>query len=95
MYNRQPPGHERVPKAEGRPNYLHINRTEALDELTHRSKQGLLRSRDARKVGRRLKEGMGDYYRHMLASRRTIETDGNGKYQARWIHGSARPLCPC
>ncbi|MGE0059787.1 MAG: phage terminase large subunit family protein, partial [Dehalococcoidia bacterium] len=89
MYNRQQSGHDRVPMAGGRPNFLHVNRTEALDELTHRYKKGLISlPQNARKLGGRIKDGEGDYYRHLLASRRAIEPDGNGNFHARWLHGS-------
>jgi hypothetical protein len=90
MYNRQQPGHERIPGADDRPNFVHANRTEALDEVTHRMKQGNLPlPKDARVLGGRAKDGIGDYYRQLLAVRRTIETDDSGNLKARWLHGSA------
>ena len=45
-------------------------------------------SEDARALGGNVRQGSGAYYRHLLASERTIERDGNGNYRARWNEGS-------
>jgi hypothetical protein len=89
MYNRNQPGHERLPRTQGRPNFLHANRTEALDEMTQRIKQGAMPLPEtARSLGDRLKDGMGDYYRHLLSIHRTIESDDSGNLTSRWFNGT-------
>ena len=67
-YDRQPPGHQARRGEGGRPNRLHINRSEAFDELTAEFKAGRLAlPPHARVLGGRKKAGMGEYYRQVLA----------------------------
>lgn len=85
-YTRHTPGHERIRGTNGQANYLQVNRTEALDEMSNRFKEGKVPlPNTARSLGGRLQDGVGDYYRHMLASKRTIEADDLGNYTSRWL----------
>jgi hypothetical protein len=88
QYDRQQPGHEQSPGGCGEPNRLHVNRAEALDGMYQRFRDGDARvPRDARLLGGRIKgDGLGEYYRHLLVPKRTIEDDGDGNLRARWVH---------
>jgi hypothetical protein len=85
-YVRNQPGHVVVRRSKsGDANYLMINRTEALDELTKRIRdRQLFLPRTARKLGSEFKDGVGDYYRHLLTLRRTREQDAHGNWTDRW-----------
>jgi hypothetical protein len=86
-YTRHQPGHETSPARDNLPPALHINRTDALDELTFRFKSGAMPlPHNSRTIGRQDRSGMGDYYRHLLSIMRTMEEDSNGNWKAKWIH---------
>ncbi len=81
-YDRQQAGHEYQP---GSPAVLHLNRTEALDELAQRFREQLLPlPAAARGLGGRIRDGLGDYYRQLLVLQRDLEPDANGNLRARW-----------
>lgn len=83
-YDRHEPGHER--RSHGTPNRYHINRTEALDEMYQRFREGVpALPRNARTLRGPVKEGRGAYYRHLLALTRTLEQDANGNWVSRWV----------
>ena len=66
-----------------------MNRVEALEEMFHRFHEGLAElPRDARRLGGRMKYGLGDYYRQMMAIQRVLEQDAQGNWVARYLdHG--------
>lgn len=69
-----------------KPNRYHINRVEALDEVMQRFHHGLaLLPREARGLGGRVKDGLGDYYRQLVAPKRTLEQDAQGNWVSRWV----------
>ncbi len=83
---RQTLGHERTRGGASDVDRYHINRVEALDEVFDLFRTGQLAlPRGARLLGGHVKEHLGDYYRQVLAPRRTIERDAHGNPVARWI----------
>ena len=85
-YNRHQPGHETTKRTSTNPGLIHINRTQALDELTDLVKRGKLPlPRSARSLGGRVEQNVGEYYREMVVSKRTLESDENGNWEARWL----------
>jgi hypothetical protein len=84
-YDRQDPGHE-LDRAT--PQVLHTNRTQAIDEMVDRFRE---RSAplpvDARHIGGRLKDGLGEYFRQLLAPQRILERDASGNARAVWREG--------
>jgi hypothetical protein len=86
QYDRQQPGHERRRGRNGEPNCYHINRTQALDEMFQRFKDEAVElPSEARPLGGQMKHHLGAYYQQLLVPKRTLEPDGNGNLQARWI----------
>jgi hypothetical protein len=86
QYDRQQPEHERERGRTGGPNRYHINRTQALDEVFQRFRDEAVElPREARELGGMVKQGLGAYYRQLLAPKRTLEVDGQGNWQARWV----------
>jgi len=81
---RSTPGHERDYSA--RPRRYHISRTQALERVfdAYRTGEALLPA-NARELGGRLQQGMGEYYREVMAQQRTLEQDANGNWQSRFI----------
>lgn len=66
-----------------------IPRTEWLDELFSRVRAGTLTlPKQARELGGRVRDGMGEYYREMLAPQRMYERDRHGNPVARWREGA-------
>ena len=66
----------------------HLNRTLALEEMFatfHSGTAGL--PRDARLLGGRVKNGLGEYYREMLALSRVREQDAEGNWFDRYVDG--------
>ena len=41
--------------------------------------------RDAQRLGGRVKQGYGEYYRELLTLKRTLERDDQGNVVARWL----------
>ena len=86
QYDRREPGHERVRGRGDAADIYHINRAEALDEMYQRFHRGeAALPADARQLGGRVKEGVGEYYRHLLALKRTLEQDSQGNWVAKWV----------
>ena len=86
QYGRQQPGHERKKGSHREPDRYVINRTEALDALYQRFNDGsAILPRKARRLGGRVKAGIGEYYREVLVPKRTLERDHEGNLAARWV----------
>ena len=86
QYGRQQPGHERKRGGLTEPNRYLVNRAEILDETFRRFHDGVPElPRDAQKLGGRVKEGYGEYYRELLALKRTLERNDQGNVVARWL----------
>ena len=86
QYGRQQPGHDRRRGGTGGPDRYLVNRTELLDETFQRFHDGLAElPRDAQRLGGRVKGGYGEYYRELLALKRTLERDDQGNVVARWL----------
>jgi hypothetical protein len=63
-----------------------VNRPEVLDETFQRFRDGVVElPRDAGKLGGPVKQGYGEYYRELLALKRTLERDEQGNFVARWL----------
>lgn len=73
-YSRTEHGHER---SDGEYyDVVHANRTQAIDEVVDRFRQNAVAlPTDARQLGGRVREGMGEYYRELLALKRVLEED--------------------
>ena len=86
-YSRHEPGHQYDRDAEPHP-LIRANRTEALDATFKRFHDGLADlPRDAHHLGAKVREGIGEYFRELLAPQRTIERDARGRDVARWVEG--------
>lgn len=86
QYDRHEPGHEAARGRSGEPNRYHINRTQALDEMFERFKDEAVElPSEARTLGGQMKDHLGAYYQQLLVPKRTLEPDGNGNWQARWV----------
>ena len=70
---------------------VRLERTQAIDEMVERFRAGTTElPRDARRLGGRVADGSGAYYRELLAPQRTLEQDAQGNWVARWSeHGRA------
>ena len=70
---------------------MRLERTQAIDEMVERFRAGTTElPRDARRLGGRVADGSGAYYRELLAPQRTLEQDAQGNWVARWSeHGRA------
>ena len=85
-YDRREPGHERVRGRGHEASICHVNRAEALDEMFERFRRRVVTlPLNARGLGGRVKEGLGEYYRQLLTPKRTLEQDGQGNWVARWV----------
>ncbi len=59
----------------------HMNRTQALDEMFAQFREGLAElPKNARYLGGRVKDGVGEYYREMTALNRTMELNSAENY---------------
>ena len=87
-YTRHEPGHEWVPAQDGRAAGVRLYRTEAIDRAFQRfhAARALL-PRDARTLGGRVQNGVGEYYRELSALQRTLEPDAAENLQWRWVNG--------
>jgi hypothetical protein len=64
---------------------LHLNRTQLFDALFESFRAGLHRlPEDARSLGGATRDGIGEYYREMLALQRVVERDNRGDLTARY-----------
>ena len=70
---------------------VRLERTQAIDEMVERFRAGTTElPRDARRLGGRVADGSGAYYRELLTPQRTLEQDAQGNWVARWSeHGRA------
>jgi hypothetical protein len=83
-YSRSEPG-ENFAQKDG-VNYLQLSRTEALEELFHAFNEGTAElPRDARRLGDKVRDGIGEYYREMMALVRVMEQDATGNWVTRFI----------
>jgi Phage terminase large subunit (GpA) len=88
-YGQQVGGHVRTPGPDREPNRYVINRLQGLDEMYERFRSGTAElPANARELGGRVKSGMGEYYRQLLASRRTLVRDGHANWTYHWEEGS-------
>jgi len=86
-YRRTDPGHESVYK-DGV--LVHdINRTQALEEMFHAFQtQAVELPKNARVLGGRVRDGLGEYYRQMMALARVLEQNSLGNWVAHYFnHG--------
>ncbi len=83
-YNRTDPGHESV--WENGVQVYRINRTQALDEMFHAFQtQAAEIPKNARVLGGRVRDGLGEYYRQMMALSRVLEQNSVGNWVARYV----------
>lgn len=65
---------------------VQINRTSELEALFHAFESQLMELPDsARHLGGRVKQGVGEYYRQLMALRRVLERDANGNWVSRFV----------
>lgn len=66
--------------------FVHADRTYVMDMMLETFRNGTAQlPADARWLGGRVRQGMGEYYRQMLAPKRVIETDAGDTPVARWV----------
>jgi len=71
---------------EGGVTFVHADRTYVMDMVLERFREGAAAlPADARSLGGRVRQGIGEYYRQMLASKRVIEIGADGVPVARWV----------
>jgi hypothetical protein len=84
-YGRTDPGHESV--RHGGVLVHHINRTQALEETFHAFQtQAAELPNTARVLGGRVRDGLGEYYRQMMAQARVLEQNSLGNWVARYLN---------
>ncbi len=65
---------------------VHINRVQSLDEVFALFQEGQAElPSDARHLGGRVEGGVGEYYREMMALKRTLEENAQGNWVARYV----------
>ena len=65
---------------------VHCNRVWAMDGTMARFRAGAAElPAEARVLGGRVRDGVGEYYRELLAPQRTLEQDAQGNWVARWL----------
>jgi len=65
---------------------VHINRVEALEEMFDRFHKGLAElPNDARRLGGRMRDGVGEYYREMTGLSRVLEQNAQGNWVWRYL----------
>jgi len=73
----------------GKPDVVRANRTQVIDAMVDRVRIGAsLLPANARALGEHVKDGMGDYYRQLLAPQRVMERDASGNARAVWREGA-------
>jgi phage terminase large subunit GpA len=89
-YNRYEPGYEFKPGGPLR--RIGANRTDMLDQvvsLFRRQELLLPAGEEARHLGGKVRDGVGEYYRQVTAAKKTYERGGrDGNPQAHWTEGS-------
>ena len=84
-YDRHGGDHVWTKDSDGGVHTVHINRTQALDEMFDRFKQGKAKlPANARRLGDRVRDGIGEYYRQVTALKRLLEQDAQGNWVARY-----------
>ena len=64
---------------------LSLNRTETMEAMFEAFKNGRAElPRNARKLGGRVRDGFGDYYRQVMAPKRQLEQDAQGNWTSRY-----------
>jgi len=87
-YDRQEGDHEWDRGGQAGENTVHINRVQALDEMFDRFHQAKAElPSKARHLGGRVENGLGEYYRQMMALNRTLEQNAQGNWVARYLDG--------
>ena len=86
-YGRTDLGHESV--RQNGVQVCRINRTQALEEMFHAFQtQAAEIPENARVLGGRVKDGLGEYYRQMMALSRVLQQDSVGNWVARYVDHS-------
>ncbi len=85
-YGRTDPGHES--DYENGVRVYQINRTQALEEMFHAFQtEAAELPENARLLCGRVRDGFGEYYRQMMALKRTLEQNSQGNWVARYVDG--------
>lgn len=86
-FDRVQPGNHSVPAKGDQPWRVHINRNEAFDSMTYRFRHGeLALPRDARSLGRRMKNDVGEYYRELMTPVSVLEqNEATGNFSRTWL----------
>ena len=83
-YGRTDPGHESA--LENGVRVYRINRTQLLEEMFHAfSTEGAELPKNARQLGAPIRDGLGEYYREMMALSRVLEQNAQGNWVARYV----------
>ena len=83
-YGRSDPGHRLASESGVR--VCHLNRTETLEEMFHSFQTETAElPRDARSLGGRVRDGLGEYYREMMTLTRQLEQNSAGNWVARYV----------
>ncbi len=86
FYSRNDPGHE--DSFENGVSVERLNRTQALEELFALfGTEAWELPRDARRLGGSFRDGVGEYYRQMMALARVLEQNAAGNWVARYVDG--------
>jgi Phage terminase large subunit gpA, ATPase domain len=89
QYDRHLGPHELEPGTWDHPPRYHVNRLQVLDAAIDRFQRELnLLPKDARTLGNRTRDGLGDFYRQLLTPKRSLEQDAQGNWVARWTDNS-------
>lgn len=86
FYDREHGDHEWVRGKGVDVSTVHVNRTQALDEMFDLFRQGKAElPSNARRLGGRVQHGIGEYYREMMALKRTLEENAQGNWVSRYV----------
>ena len=86
FYDREHGDHEWVRGKGGDVSIVHVNRTQALDEVFALFQEGKAElPSDARHLGGRVQHGIGEYYREMMALKRSLEENAQGNWVSRYV----------